>query len=120
MNITLNTPALQLRLLLNAAVAMQVAYLASSLFLDCNSDLIVLVVNTLQRDLKSDNYIIGMTLQLSCEDFCIDLHLTEVLQYLLGPAEYRFLQPHARHMAYIFLLQLLAAGTSCPANSVPS
>lgn len=38
----------------------QVAYLASSLFLDSSSDLIILVVNTLQRDLKSDNHIVGM------------------------------------------------------------
>lgn len=37
----------------------QVAYLASSLFLDHNSDLIILVVNTLTQDLKSDNYLTG-------------------------------------------------------------
>ena len=38
---------------------MQVAYLASSLFLDHNSDLIILVVNTLTQDLKSENYLTG-------------------------------------------------------------
>ena len=38
---------------------MQVAYLASSLFLDYKSDLIILVVNTITQDLKSDNYLIG-------------------------------------------------------------
>ena len=37
----------------------QVAYLASSLFLDHNSELIVLVVNTLQRDLADDNILVG-------------------------------------------------------------
>lgn len=30
-----------------------------SQFLDSNSDLIILVVNTIQRDLKSDNHLIG-------------------------------------------------------------
>ena len=39
--------------------ALQVAYLASSLFLDHNSDLIILVVNTLTQDLKSENYLTG-------------------------------------------------------------
>ena len=38
---------------------MQVAYLASSLFLDHDSDLIILVVNTLTQDLRSDNYLTG-------------------------------------------------------------
>ena len=38
---------------------MQVAYLASGLFLDYKSDLIILVVNTLSQDLKSDNYLVG-------------------------------------------------------------
>ena len=38
---------------------MQVAYLASSLFLDYKSDLIILVVNTITQDLKSDNYLVG-------------------------------------------------------------
>jgi AP-4 complex subunit epsilon-1 len=42
---------------MNAVV--QVAYLASSLFLDYKSDTIILVVNTLQNDLRSDNYLIG-------------------------------------------------------------
>ena len=37
----------------------QAAYLASTLFLDSSSDLVILVVNTIQRDLKSDNFIIG-------------------------------------------------------------
>ena len=39
--------------------AMQVAYLASTLFLDSNSDLIVLIVNTITRDLADDNMLIG-------------------------------------------------------------
>ena len=39
----------------------QVAYLASSLFLDHDSDLIILVVNTLTQDLRSDNYLTGRT-----------------------------------------------------------
>ena len=34
-------------------------YLASSLFLDHDSDLIILVVNTLTQDLRSDNYLTG-------------------------------------------------------------
>ena len=38
---------------------MQVAYLASTLFLDSNSDLIVLIVNTITRDLADDNMLIG-------------------------------------------------------------
>lgn len=38
---------------------MQVAYLASSLFLDYKSDLIILVVNTITQDLKSDNHLVG-------------------------------------------------------------
>ncbi|KAL3152008.1 hypothetical protein ABBQ32_001127 [Trebouxia sp. C0010 RCD-2024] len=37
---------------------LQVAYLASSLFLDYKDDTIILVVNTLSTDLKSDNYLI--------------------------------------------------------------
>ena len=37
----------------------QVAYLASSLFLDYKSDLIILVVNTITQDLKSDNHLVG-------------------------------------------------------------
>lgn len=39
--------------------AAQVAYLASTLFLDSNSDLIVLIVNTITRDLADDNMLIG-------------------------------------------------------------
>jgi hypothetical protein len=38
---------------------LQVAYLASTLFLDSNSDLIVLIVNTITRDLADDNMLIG-------------------------------------------------------------
>ena len=37
----------------------QVAYLAASLFLNYKSDTIILVVNTLQNDLKSDNFLVG-------------------------------------------------------------
>lgn len=37
----------------------QVAYLASTLFLDSSSDLVILAVNTIQRDLKSDNFMVG-------------------------------------------------------------
>ena len=43
---------------------LQVAYLASGLFLDYKSDLIILVVNTLTQDLQSDNYLIGEFLTL--------------------------------------------------------
>lgn len=43
---------------------LQVAYLASGLFLDYKSDLIILVVNTLTQDLKSDNYLVGEFLTL--------------------------------------------------------
>ncbi|CAK0784933.1 hypothetical protein CVIRNUC_008138 [Coccomyxa viridis] len=39
----------------------KVAYLASGLFLDYKSDLIILVVNTLTQDLKSDNYLVVCT-----------------------------------------------------------
>jgi hypothetical protein len=41
------------------AHATQVAYLASTLFLDSSSDLIVLIVNTITRDLADDNMLIG-------------------------------------------------------------
>ncbi len=41
---------------------LQVAYLASGLFLDYKSDLIILVVNTLTQDLKSDNHLVGKSL----------------------------------------------------------
>lgn len=43
----------------NQWILMQVAYLASSLFLDSNSNLIVLVVNTMLQDLRSENYLTG-------------------------------------------------------------
>lgn len=43
-----------------ARLTLQVAYLASSLFLDYKDDTIILVVNTLSTDLKSDNYLVGM------------------------------------------------------------
>ena len=43
-----------------ACLVLQVAYLASSLFLDYKDDTIILVVNTLSTDLKSDNYLVGM------------------------------------------------------------
>lgn len=39
----------------------KVAYLASTLFLDHRADTIILVVNTLQSDLKSDNYLVVCT-----------------------------------------------------------
>ena len=42
-----------------ASHVVQVAYLASTLFLDSNSDLIVLIVNTITRDLADDNMLIG-------------------------------------------------------------
>lgn len=44
----------------------QVAYLASTLFLDHNSELIVLVVNTLQRDLADDNVLVGVQRPRAC------------------------------------------------------
>ena len=44
---------------MEAPLLPQVAYLASSLFLDYKSDTIILVVNTLSTDLKSDNYLVG-------------------------------------------------------------
>lgn len=37
----------------------QAAYLALTQFLDHNSELVLLLVNTLLSDLKSDNYLIG-------------------------------------------------------------
>ena len=43
----------------DALAMIQVAYLASSLFLDYKSDMIILVVNTLTTDLKSDNFLVG-------------------------------------------------------------
>lgn len=46
--------------LTTACLLLQVAYLASSLFLDYKDDTIILVVNTLSTDLKSDNYLVGM------------------------------------------------------------
>lgn len=39
------------------------AYLASTLFLDDGSELIVLIVNTLTRDLTDDNFLIGAAIQ---------------------------------------------------------
>ena len=55
-----------------SVVAVQVAYLASSLFLDHDSDLIILVVNTLTQDLRSDNYLTGV-LALSSLLFSVQL-----------------------------------------------
>jgi AP-4 complex subunit epsilon-1 len=37
----------------------KVGYLATSLFLDDSHDLLILIVNTLQQDLKSDNPLVG-------------------------------------------------------------
>jgi AP-4 complex subunit epsilon-1 len=37
----------------------QAAYLALTQFLDHNHELVLLLVNTLLNDLKSDNYVIG-------------------------------------------------------------
>ena len=37
----------------------KVGYLATSLFLDDQAELIILIVNTLQQDLKSDNCLVG-------------------------------------------------------------
>lgn len=48
----------------NLVKIVQVAYLASGLFLDFRSDLIILVVNTLTQDLKSDNYLVGKQRQI--------------------------------------------------------
>ena len=36
----------------------RVGYLATSAFLDENDELIILIVNTVQQDLKSDNYLV--------------------------------------------------------------
>jgi hypothetical protein len=47
----------------------QVAYLASSLFMDYKSDLIILIVNTITQDLKSDNYLVGE--YHGCETLCL-------------------------------------------------
>ena len=55
-------------------MAAQVAYLASGLFLDYQSNLIILVVNTLTQDLKSDNYLIGVRTAPACTCFCICMH----------------------------------------------
>ncbi|KAK9849777.1 hypothetical protein WJX84_007045, partial [Apatococcus fuscideae] len=52
----------------------KVAYLASSLFLDYKSDMIILVVNTLTTDLKSDNFLIVCTaLTAICKLISLDL-----------------------------------------------
>lgn len=37
----------------------RVGYLATSAFLDENHDLIILIVNTVQQDLKNDNYLVA-------------------------------------------------------------
>ena len=37
----------------------KVGYMTTSLFLDENHELIILIVNTLQQDLKSDNHLVG-------------------------------------------------------------
>ena len=42
-----------------ALSAKKVGYLAVSLFLDDSHDLLILIVNTLQQDLKSDNPLVG-------------------------------------------------------------
>ncbi len=47
----------------------QVAYLATSLFMDYKSDLIILIVNTITQDLKSDNYLVGE--HHGCETLCV-------------------------------------------------
>ena len=51
--------------LTTACLLLQVAYLASSLFLDYKDDTIILVVNTLSTDLKNDNYLVGTPPSLS-------------------------------------------------------
>ena len=50
---------------------MQVAYLASTLFLDYKDDTIILVVNTLSTDLRSDNYLVGMFTMLIKASFAL-------------------------------------------------
>jgi AP-4 complex subunit epsilon-1 len=42
-------------------IAKKAAYLAATSFLDSSSDLLLLVVNTILSDLKSDNYIVVCT-----------------------------------------------------------
>ena len=59
-------------------LSMQVAYLASGLFLDYRSDLIILVVNTLTQDLKSDNYLVGAQSLHACH---VPLHAQQVLAH---------------------------------------
>ena len=57
-------------------VQMQVAYLASTLFLDSNSDLIVLIVNTITHDLADDNMLIGVHARpCKCGDPCLVVHV---------------------------------------------
>jgi hypothetical protein len=42
----------------HSLAAKKTGYLATSLFLDDSHDLIILIVNTIQQDLKSDNYLV--------------------------------------------------------------
>ena len=54
-------------LVISNTASVQVAYLASTLFLDYKDDTIILVVNTLSTDLRSDNYLVGMLTKTSFE-----------------------------------------------------
>jgi len=78
-----------------------VAYLASSLFLDHNSELIVLVVNTLQRDLADDNILVGAPCRgnrwRGCADAVSAVRLVASIACVQASA-HRGLQTYARRL----------------------
>ncbi|KAK9809765.1 hypothetical protein WJX73_004225 [Symbiochloris irregularis] len=69
----------------------KVAYLASTLFLDSSSDLVILAVNTIQRDLKSDNFmVVCAALTAVCKLLSLDLIsavLDPIIELLKHPKE---------------------------------
>ena len=51
------------------------AYMTCTQFMDSRSDLIILVVNTIQRDLKSDNHLVGTAQACACTVLLTEMHL---------------------------------------------
>ncbi|KAG8054217.1 hypothetical protein GUJ93_ZPchr0001g33102 [Zizania palustris] len=65
-------------------------YLAVALFLDERHDLVILVVNTIQKDLRSDNYLVCAALTASCRligEEAIPAVLPQVVELLAHPKE---------------------------------
>ena len=68
-------------------VALQMAYLATSLLVDPSSELSILVTATIQADLKSDNFLVG-ELPLRLRGHTFALRVSPRLLYEQVPAQY--------------------------------